>query len=172
MSSSLISDGSGEKRFFNRFLTVVVILIIYIISASFLFNYFHDMISSPVCECTVPLTWILVLLSTSGVVIGVGIYYYLSESFQRDKRELEDVSKDTLKLLPGSERKILESIIDSEGKRYQSDIVEDTGFNKAKVSRKISKLEDKDIIQKKDSGMSNVIKLKQPFGKLYVDEEV
>lgn len=169
MTAHIFESDSDNRKFFTRFITVIAIILAYIFVASFLFNFIHNSISDPYCECSVPLTWTLVFLSTSGVVIGVAIYYYFLGSFQQNKRELKGELRATLKFLPKDERKILEVIVDSGGEKHQSKIVEDTGFNKAKVSRKISKLVNKKILEKEESGMSNLIKLEQPYKRLYIE---
>lgn len=79
--------------------------------------------------------------------------------------------EETLKFLPENEKKIVEVLVEREGEEYQSKIVDATGFNRAKVSRKISKLVDKGVLKKDESGMSNLIKLEQPFQKLYVGKK-
>jgi uncharacterized membrane protein len=62
--------------------------------------------------------------------------------------------------LKNDEQKIYQVILDSEGILLQSEIVEKTEFPKAKVSRCLDTLENKDMIERKRRGMSNVVLLK------------
>ncbi len=160
-----------EKKFLTRFLMVVAILVVYVTLVSFLFSFSFNLFSGPYCDCSVSLTWILTLLSATGIMVGMLIYYFLIGSFKREKRDIEENVNATLNLLPSSERKIVEILIEKGGKEHQNNIVEETGFNKAKVSRRISGLVDKGIVEKKKVGMSNLIVLKEPFSDLYLDQK-
>ena len=162
-------NGEDRKKFFKRFLTVVLIIIAFVIAISFFYYYLHQNYMTPsACTCTLPINWILAILTSLGVLVGMATYYYLSGTFQEEKEELNEEARKTLKFLGNDEREIVEELIDSGGKMHQSDIVKETGIDKVKVSRKLSKLENKGIITKEDSGMSNLISLKEPFLDLYV----
>ncbi|MFP4116861.1 MAG: helix-turn-helix transcriptional regulator [Candidatus Aenigmatarchaeota archaeon] len=162
-------NGKDRKKFFRRFLSVVLIIVGFVIAVSFFYYYLHQNYMDPsACACTLPINWILAILTSLGVLVGMATYYYLSGAFKEEKEELSEEARETLKFLGNDERKIVEELIDEDGAMQQSRIVKETGVDKVKVSRKLSKLEDRGIISKEDSGMSNLIRLKEPFVDLYV----
>ncbi len=65
-----------------------------------------------------------------------------------------------LKKLSGDEKGVYETLIGSEGFMFQSDIVEKSGFPKAKVSRILDKMEAKGLLERKRRGMANAVVLK------------
>ncbi|OGI12671.1 hypothetical protein A3K64_03790 [Candidatus Micrarchaeota archaeon RBG_16_36_9] len=62
--------------------------------------------------------------------------------------------------LNSEEKLVLEKIIESKGTIFQSDLVENTKFNKVKITRILDKLEGRGLIERKRRGMTNVIILK------------
>lgn len=74
--------------------------------------------------------------------------------FEEKKRNI-DLSK-----LDSEEKKIVQTIQESDGTIFQSDLVEKSGFDKVKVSRTLDRLEGKQIIQRMRRGMTNVVILK------------
>ncbi|HHQ45176.1 MAG TPA: winged helix-turn-helix transcriptional regulator [Candidatus Altiarchaeales archaeon] len=64
-----------------------------------------------------------------------------------------------LKILPEDERKILEVLL-NEKKIEQTYLVAESGLSKVKVSRVVSKLEQRGVVEKKPLGNTNLIKLK------------
>jgi len=64
-----------------------------------------------------------------------------------------------LKVMPEDERKIIELLM-NEKRMEQIYLVAESGLSKVKVSRTLSKLEQRGIIEKKPLGNTNLIKLK------------
>ncbi len=100
----------------------------------------------------VPLVFILAFLL--GMVVSLlGIYLYMvsprARIYVADTLELDE-----------DERKIVELLKENGGILFQSDIVEYTGFSKAKVSRILDKLEVKGVVEKRRRGNTNVVILK------------
>lgn len=94
-------------------------------------------------------------------VIFLGIYLVFSktESKNVDEKPKKDNSK-IMNNLEGDEKLVMEKVIDSDGTIYQSQIVEDTGFPKVKVTRILDRLEGKGLIERRRRGMTNVVILK------------
>lgn len=65
-----------------------------------------------------------------------------------------------MKTLTGEEKGIYERITASEGVMFQSDLVEQSGFAKAKVSRILDKMEARGIVEKRRRGMTNAVVLR------------
>lgn len=69
------------------------------------------------------------------------------------KKVMADLNRD--------ERLVFEKIIQAEGTIFQAELLEQTGFNKVKVTRILDKLEGRDVVQRRRRGMSNVVILKR-----------
>ena len=68
--------------------------------------------------------------------------------------------EEALRTLTGDEKLVYEKIMASDGVIFQSDLVEKSGFPKAKVSRILDRLEASGLVERKRRGMSNAIVLK------------
>lgn len=104
---------------------------------------------------------ILILIST--LVIGFcGAYLLFFDFFSA--KEQSPVSKEkwkhAMKTLHGDELKLCELIMDADGVIYQGNLIKNSGFSKAKISRLLSLLESKGLVERKRRGMSNIIILR------------
>ncbi|MCK4531450.1 MAG: MarR family transcriptional regulator [Candidatus Aenigmarchaeota archaeon] len=94
------------------------------------------------------------------VIFIVGVFLLIfggrPEKVEGNKRKWESV----LKTLTGDERGIYDKIVASEGVIFQSELVEQTGFPKAKVSRVLDKMEARGLLERKRRGMTNAVVLK------------
>ncbi len=70
---------------------------------------------------------------------------------QKNKVDISDLRKD--------EKYVLQLIIDNKA-IFQADLIEKTGFGKAKMTRIIDRLEGKGLVERKRRGMTNVVILK------------
>ena len=68
--------------------------------------------------------------------------------------------EDALRIIEGDERRLYQQILDSGGEILQKDLVLESYFNKAKVTRLLDKLEEKRLISRVRHGMTNRIILK------------
>lgn len=66
----------------------------------------------------------------------------------------------TAERLAENERAVYETILDADGVLAQSDVVDQTDFSKATVSRTLDSLESKDLVQRKRRGMGNTVLLR------------
>ena len=89
------------------------------------------------------------------IVVG-GLYLF----FSREKKEIKEENKEILKKLNEDEKFVLEKIKEAEGSIFQSTLVEQTEFNKVKITRILDRLEGLKIIERKRRGMTNVVILK------------
>lgn len=78
------------------------------------------------------------------------------ELLDRRKREWET----TATKLSRAERDIYEQLLDADGVLEQRLIVEQTDHSKATVSRKLDRLESKNLVERKRRGMGNVVYLR------------
>lgn len=163
---------NGNKKFFKRLSIVVLTVVAFVITITSIYFFVHEnFMNQETCSCTIPMTWVLVILTSLGVFVGMFTYYYLMESFEKEKEVLSEEIEKTLDFLDNDKKKIAGKLIENGGNMHQSRIVEETGMDKVKVSRTVSGLVDKDVVEKEDAGMSNLIRLKQPYRKLYLGDK-
>ena len=114
----------------------------------------------------------VVILVIASLVLGIsGAYLLFSVPVPTEKPAAEDAGKVILeerkkrwnelsKTLKDDERKIYETILESDGIIEQSEIVEKTGLPKANVSRSLDLLESKGLAERRRRGTGNVVLLK------------
>ncbi|MFP4423984.1 MAG: helix-turn-helix transcriptional regulator [Candidatus Woesearchaeota archaeon] len=113
---------------------------------------------------------ILILLSLFGLFVGSMLYYFISERYRREIRRINKDVNASLAFLEPDMRRIVESIIMRAGAATQADITKDTQLSRVKISRAISKLEQKGIVEKSQNGMTNIISLRKDLKELFVSE--
>jgi uncharacterized membrane protein len=109
-----------------------------------------------------------VLFALIVLSLGVGVYLLF---FYKTKAEVEvkEAAREAkpkqsplnLKSLTPDERKIIEIVNEGGGVLFQSEIVEKTGFPKAKVSRILDRLEAREVVERRRRGMTNAIMIKK-----------
>lgn len=120
------------------------------------------------CRMRNEVTLVIVTLSLFGLFVGSLTYYLITERCEEKLKEIQRDNRIMLSLLEPDERKIIETIIDNEGKSSQSDIVKKTGISRVKVSRILKKLEQKGIIKKSQNGMTNIVELEKEIKELFL----
>jgi DNA-binding MarR family transcriptional regulator len=83
----------------------------------------------------------------------------VKEQMQPKKLTKEHYHK-IMSQLHKDEKEVLERILAAEGSVMQSELVEQTGLTKVKVTRILDRLEGKGVIERKRRGMTNVVILK------------
>ena len=163
-------NSEDRKNFFKRLIRVVLIIVVFVIAVSLIYTYLHDLYVelTGLCPCGLPMSWILIVLTCLGVLVGMFTYYYLMGSFKEEKKDITEGIEKTLDFLDKDSRKIMKEIINQKGEIYQSNLVKKTDLDRVKTSRKLSELEEKGIITKEKSGVSNIVKLKEPYNSLYI----
>ena len=96
-----------------------------------------------------------IVYGMTAAAMGVGALLVTLFQWKISQKQLERI----LKVLPEEERLILELLV-KEKKMEQNMIVAETGLSKVKVSRTLSKIEQRGIIDKKPLGNTNLIKLR------------
>ncbi len=98
------------------------------------------------------------LLAVSAWAGGMAALYLL---YRERKGENEKIIPLVLKMLDGDEKKIYRQIVDAGGEILQKNLVLESEFDKAKVTRLLNKLEEKGLILRMKHGMTNRIVLKK-----------
>ena len=105
----------------------------------------------------------VIIIALSALAAGICALYLLvfdtlSENHENDSRQKE--SEHVMKTLKGDELEIYGLIFSDGGIIFQSEIVERTGFPKAKVTRCLDALENKKLVERKRKGMGNIVILR------------
>jgi DNA-binding transcriptional ArsR family regulator len=90
-----------------------------------------------------------------GLFVGLLIYYLLSDEITKKDKNINIKNKTILNLLSDHEKKIIEKILENDGKIRQYELTYIEGISKVKVHRLILKLEENGIIKKEKIGKVN-----------------
>lgn len=112
-----------------------------------------------------------IIMIVSAWVAGMAAFYIMRSQRTGEPPVIEigpmvengntpNIQELALKLLEGDEMKVYKHILDSRGEILQKDLVMEMNFDKAKITRILAKLEQKDLILKIKHGMTNRIVLK------------
>lgn len=102
-------------------------------------------------------------LAIVGVLVIIGLVLIFSKQTEKiiikkikEKKENRNID---LSELTKEEKSVLK-LIQENGAIFQADLIEKTGFGKAKITRVIDRLEGKDIVERKRRGMNNIVVIK------------
>lgn len=92
------------------------------------------------------------------LILASGLYMiFLPVQREQDSRPHPKISPGTL---TAEEKVIYDLIMGQQGSRYQSDLIQQTGHSKVKMSRILDRMEGKGVIERKRRGMTNMVILK------------
>jgi uncharacterized membrane protein len=95
-----------------------------------------------------PVSWLLTITFGIGFAVLAGGIYLLFKHIKKPVRGLDEDEKKVFK------------IVKDKGSVYQSDLIKETGFSKVKVTRIVDRLEQKDLVERKRRGMTNLVVLR------------
>ena len=98
----------------------------------------------------------LIVYVVSFVSVLIGAFIVVMFQFKISKLQLERV----LKILPREERTVVKILLDNNNSIEQNKLVVLSGFTKVKISRTIQKLVERDVVEKKNIGNTNLVMLK------------
>lgn len=99
--------------------------------------------------------------TVSFLVLLAGLYLILQDSKARlAELKVRQEARKLVKTLKPDEKKVFEALAGSGGVMFQSELVEKTGFPKARITRVLDRLEGLNILERRRRGMSNVVVLK------------
>ena len=99
----------------------------------------------------------IILIIIIGFCIKIG-YCKITKRISKGK-------KDIINTLENREKEIIKLLLENKNQLYQSKIQKDTGISKATLSRVIKRLENRNIIEVRPSGNTNLILLQEWFVK-------
>lgn len=107
-----------------------------------------------------PVSYAIILALLAIIGIGGGLWLYSSRSTDTD----EDTIASVLPVLKEDEQEVLRYMIEQEGECEQKALVEDLTYSKAKVSRLLKDLEERNLIEKIKEGRKNRVELAKEIG--------
>ena len=109
-------------------------------------------------------TWLSVAIA--GIILVIGLFLIFTKEHEKiivrkikEKVEVKRKPIDYSKL-DKDEKVVVKAIEEGDGTIFQSNIVDETGFSKVKVTRILDRLEGRQLIERKRRGMTNVVVLK------------
>ncbi len=118
----------------------------------------------------------LLFSALAGLFAGSLTYYFMSE---KKEREINQISHDfhrdmksALKFLEPDYRKVIQILIKNKGSMFQSKLSSESGLSRVSISRMLSVLEKKEIVHKKQSGMTNEIFLSNDLKEIFCDLDI
>ncbi|NTV24228.1 MAG: hypothetical protein HGA85_07735 [Nanoarchaeota archaeon] len=118
-------------------------------------------------EAHTPFFYFIPIFGFFGIVIGTLIYYIMSGDIEKKEVILKHNSGLILKLLDPEERRVVNKLVENEGKLQQLEITYMDGFTKVKAHRTIESLVNKGIMEKDKLGKTRLIRLnKELYGML------
>ncbi len=105
-----------------------------------------------------------IALGVVGLLIIVSFVLIFSEPYEKVIVKTRTVQKRKKKIdmagMRSEDKKVLK-LIQEKGALFQADLIEETEFGKAKMTRIIDRLEGKGFVERKRRGMTNVVVLKE-----------
>ena len=98
----------------------------------------------------------LIVYGISFLSILIGAFIVVMFQLKINKLQLERV----LKILPGEERKVVKILLDNNNSIEQNKLVVLSGFTKVRISRILQKLAEREVVEKKNMGNTNLVVLK------------
>lgn len=106
-----------------------------------------------------PFYYFIPIFGFFGVVVGASVYFVLSSDLEKKDKTLTNNTAVVLKLLSAEERKVVNKILDNNGKLHQSEITYMDGYTKVKSHRIVETLLKKGIVKKEILGKARLITL-------------
>ncbi|MBI2656553.1 hypothetical protein HYX03_02350 [Candidatus Woesearchaeota archaeon] len=98
----------------------------------------------------------LIVYGISFLSILIGAFIVVMFQFKISKIQLERV----LKILPKEERIVVKILLDNNNSIEQNKLVVLSGYTKVQISRIVQKLVERDVVEKKNMGNTNLVMLK------------
>lgn len=150
----------------NMLLAIALIMgFIFVVSLSIYFIKERYGLS---CRCQASLPIFIAILASLGVFVGILTYYFLSNSFKKEKEDLFGNIERTLDFLGKEEKEIVSVLIKNKGEIAQNVLKRKVRIDPVKIHRRLQNLESRGILNKRKSGMTNKIILKDEFRRLFI----
>jgi uncharacterized membrane protein len=155
-----------EKNLLNIIIALAIVMG-FTFFATFIVYYVRENYGLS-CDCSNSLPILMILLSSLGVFVGILTYYFVDKRNVKEKEIIEKNINETLNFLDVDERNVIKYIIQNNGFISQAKLTFNLKYDKVKISRVLKKLESKNIIYKKDKGMTKEVYLSNKLKDLFL----
>ena len=100
----------------------------------------------------------LPLIISIAIVAGAGIYYFMASKMEKKVEIVKNNTEVLLKFLSPDERKLVNLLIENNGKILQAELTRLPGMSKVKSHRVVQRLIDRGVIEKETLGKTNIVK--------------
>ncbi|MFH1391010.1 MAG: hypothetical protein ABIH20_01730 [Candidatus Diapherotrites archaeon] len=100
----------------------------------------------------------LPIMLSLALLVGAGTYYLMAQQVEFKDKSLKKNTDVILKLLNPDEKKLVNLLLDNNGKILQAEVTRLPGMTKVKSHRVVQKLIDRGVLEKESVGKTNVLK--------------
>ncbi len=104
------------------------------------------------------LTQLVPVFVLGGIVIGAVVFFFVTSKLEDKQRNVKKLSSVMLKFLNPDERKLVDLLIENNGKALQAELTRLPGMSKVKSHRIIQRLMDRGVIEKETLGKTNIVR--------------
>lgn len=110
--------------------------------------------------------YLLFAFGITVLILGTGVYlFFITPSRENETKERKEEKNSSLKAIDVSkldedEKKVYQIMKEKDGSAYQSDLIKELQCSKVKITRILDKMEQKQILERKRRGMTNLIVLR------------
>ena len=135
-------------------MSIFLVVVVYTLSSALIDSIDMGSHCSSVSTCphVATLNYSYVGYIFSIILFSLGLYLFIKEPGSTSHKKPKNLEPD--------EKRVYDIITQEDGMIFQSDLVEKTGFPKARVTRVLDKLEAKKVLVRHRRGMTNAVVLK------------
>lgn len=93
-----------------------------------------------------------------GLIIGVIVFFLITSKIEDKKKDARKIANVMLRFLNPDERKLVDLLIENNGKVLQAELTRLPGMSKVRSHRVIQKLIDRGVIEKETLGKTNIVR--------------
>jgi len=98
------------------------------------------------------------VIASIAIIVGAGTYYLMAGRIESKEKSLKNTSEVLLRFLNPEEKKLVNALIENNGKVLQAEITRLPGMTKLKSHRVIQRLVDRGVIEKDKVGKTNIVR--------------
>lgn len=100
----------------------------------------------------------LPIMLSIAIITGAGTYYFMTGRVESKEKNLKSNTEILLRFLKPDERKLVNMMVENEGKVLQAELTRLPGMSKVKSHRIVQRLVDRGVIEKDSLGKTNIVR--------------
>jgi len=100
----------------------------------------------------------LPIIISISLLIGAGVYYFMGQKVELKEKSARKSADIVTKFLNADEKKLVNLLVENNGKVLQAEVSRLPGMSKLKSHRVVQKLIDRGVIEKEKIGKTNIVK--------------